>query len=171
MTSGGKRVVELSEEQIAFLRESLSYSAKAFREQSELVTQGWVTLVAIANALFYRRAVLRHGLMGGVLIFDRYVLDSIAQIRFFYGEDRSFRFQRALIQLLCPRPAAGYFLDAPPEVVTARKDVQYGLEELRQEAALYRAEAPAVGMMRLDGERPREDLCEEIATDVWRKLH
>ena len=144
--------------------------AKTFREKSEVLTHGWVTIVALANALFYRRAALRHGWRGGVVIFDRYVLDSVAQLRHFYGEERNFAFQTWLIQALCPRPVRSYFLDVPPETVMARKDLQYGLEQLHHQAKMYRVEAPRLAVARLDGQRPREELCEEIANEVWRAL-
>jgi len=64
-----------------------------------------------------------------------------------------------------------YLIDVPAEVAYARRAEQYSLEELARQAELYRAEAERLGVRRLDGSRPREELCEEIARDVWLCLH
>ena len=52
----------------------------------------------------------------------------------------------------------------------ARKAEQYSLEDLTRQARLYREEAEHLGARTLDGERPREELCAEIAEEVWRAL-
>ena len=52
----------------------------------------------------------------------------------------------------------------------ARKAEQYSLEDLERQASLYREESLRLGVRRLDGELPREQLCAEIGLEVWRAL-
>jgi thymidylate kinase len=100
------------------------------------------------------------------VVCDRFTLDSVVHMRYAYGEHRSFRLQEALIRALSPRPRRSYFLDVPPEVASTRKQ-DFPLEENATRARLYSEERPRFGAVVLDGERPREDLCAEIAADVW----
>ena len=104
------------------------------------------------------------------MICDRYTLDAAAHLRFRYGESHPFRFQIGLVERFSPRPLKAYFVDVSAETAHARKAEQYSLEDLTRQARLYRQEAVGLSVHRLDGERPREELCAEIAEDVWRAL-
>ncbi len=138
--------------------------------QSTVITHVWSTVVGVASAMRYRWTALRHVGKGRIVIYDRYALDSFAQLRYFYGETRDFRFQRWLVRTICPTPRCAYFLDVPPETALRRKREQYNIDQLRRQATLLREEAARFGVRRLDGERSREDLCEEITSEVWRAL-
>jgi thymidylate kinase len=140
------------------------------REQSPLVTSVWATLVSLANALWQARVTARHTLAGRVVIFDRYELDSVVRLRFMYGAERSYALQRRLIRLCSPRPVAAFFLDIDAETSLARKDDRWSLEDLQTQVHLYREEYARLDVTRLDGSRPREELCAEIAEAVWRRL-
>jgi len=141
------------------------------RERSSILTYCWVTMVALANGSSHARRIALNRMRGRVIIFDRYVLDSIARLRFFYGDDQAFGLPRAVIQLLSPRPTAAFFLDVPAEVSAARKDDGWHIDELGQQVRLYREEQARLGVaVRLDGERPEADLAAEIAASVWREL-
>jgi thymidylate kinase len=142
----------------------------AVRERSGFVSNVWVTVVALAHASAQRGEVRSHLRRGVVVICDRYTLDAAAHLRFRYGERRPFRFQIGLVHRFSPRPLRAYFVDVPAETAYARKAEQYSLEELARQAQLYREEAPVLGVRKLDGRRPREELCAEIAEDVWRAL-
>ena len=141
------------------------------RERSNLISQVWVTIVALAHAAAQRRAATADVKRGRIVICDRYTLDAAVQLRFRYGESHGYRFQIGLLARLSPRPVRAYLIDVPAEVAYARRAEQYSLEELARQAELYRAEAERLGVRRLDGSRPREELCEEIARDVWLCLH
>ena len=104
-----------------------------------------------------------------VVIFDRYVLDAIVYVRHRWGHGRSLRWQCRLIQALARGPLGAYLLDVAPETAYARKR-DFPLENLQGRANLYREHWPALGVRRLDGERPRGELCEEIAREVWSLL-
>ena len=103
-----------------------------------------------------------------MVIFDRYVLDSVVRMRVFYGAERPLLLQEALIRLLSPRPACAFFLDIPAETSLARKDDLWTLDELAAQARLYREEHARFGARRLDGECDQEELCARIAEEVWR---
>jgi thymidylate kinase len=128
----------------------------------------WSTAGAAANALAHLRAAAGPIATGKVVIFDRYVLDTIVHLRFTYG-GVPHPAQESLVRLLSPAPAASFFLDVPPEVALSRKQ-DWGLPVLERQAELYRAEHARLGVRRLDGERPQEELAAEIARDVWRRL-
>jgi thymidylate kinase len=135
--------------------------------QNPVLTHAWATLVSLASAGHYRWVVLRHAGSGRVIVFDRFALDTVAQLRFFYGAERSFRAQRALVRFLSPKPILACLLDIPAQVAMERKPEQYDLDQLKQQEVLLREEAPRLGVTRLDGTRPLEVLCEEIATRLW----
>jgi thymidylate kinase len=128
------------------------------------VAHAWVTYVALANALAHRRLARR----GRVAVFDRYVLDSHVRMRELWGG--TFPLARLLLRTLSPRPVCAFLLDVAPETAFARKQDRWSLEALQRQAMTYRDEAAALGVVRLDGDRPREELCAEIAETVWRAL-
>jgi thymidylate kinase len=134
-----------------------------------LLRRGWTLAVAIAYVLSYRTFVLRHGGRGRVVIFDRYVLDACAQMRYFYGGKRDLGFERRLLTLLAPR-AQSYFLDVPPEIALARKREQFDHEQLELQVRLLREDAERLGVTRLNGDAPPDQLRERILADVVRAL-
>jgi thymidylate kinase len=143
---------------------------RSLRQRSELVTQGWVTIVALIQALQHRRAARRHRGTGRIVIFDRYTLDSAAQLRFFYGASHRFRFQKRLVRLVSPQPRMSFLLDVPPETAMVRKELQYTLDEVREQTQLYREELAGLRVRRLDGERPQAELSDEIARAIWQEV-
>jgi thymidylate kinase len=133
------------------------------------VTAVWVTFVALLNVLAQRRALARHALGARVVVYDRHSLDSIVRMRFLYGEAGNSRLQRRLIRAAAPRPRLAYYLDVSPETAYARKQ-DWTLDQLRTQARLYAEETTAFGVHRLDVERPRHEVCAELASEVWRSL-
>jgi thymidylate kinase len=145
-------------------------AAVEIRERSRAISHGWVLILAVVHGLSQRRAVETRLLRGEVVICDRYTLDSAVHLRRRYGADRRFRAQILLMHLLSPRPVRAYFIDVPGVVARARKSDHFDQAELDAQAAAYREEHRGLSVRRLDGERPPESLCEEIAEDVWRAL-
>ncbi len=129
-----------------------------------ILTRLWVTYVALANALSHRRLARR----ADVVVFDRYVLDSVVRMRYLWGG--RFALAAALLRILSPKPALAFLLEVPGEVALARKQDQWGVDELRRQAELYREEADRLGVVRLDGTRPQDELSAEIAEAAWRGL-
>ena len=144
--------------------------ASRLRRRFGTVNDAWVTVVAVAHSRAQRRATAPHIRAGRAVICDRYTLDAAAFLRFRYGEGRRFRRQVRLLERLSPRPLRAYHVDVPADVAHTRKAEQYSLDELERQTRLYREERNALGVTALDGERPREELCTEVALDVWRAL-
>jgi thymidylate kinase len=140
------------------------------RQRSAAANQLWTAVVALLNGLSHLRRAAPHLLLGRIVIFDRYVLDSIVRLRFSYGEQARFPLQRLVIKAFSPRPACAFFLDVPAATALARKQDRWRPEDLDSHVGLYRAEYGREGVQRLDGERPPEALCAEIAEAVWRAL-
>ncbi len=133
-----------------------------------LLGHTWTTFIALTNALAQRRRALRHAGRSRIVMFDRYTLDSVVILRHLWGGERPFA--SWLIRALSPKLVSSFLLDVPAETALARKRDHWDLANLQRLAELYRAEAPRLGVRRLDGERPREELTAEILADVERAL-
>ena len=136
-------------------------------ERSRLVTELWATGLAMAAGVSQRRATRRHVRAGRVVVCDRYTLDSAVRLRGSYAANGTMRLQSWLVGKVSPRPARAYFLEVRPSVAARRKGGRSNLGDLEHQARLYGEEAARMGVRRLDGERPEEDLCGEIAQDLW----
>ena len=128
----------------------------------------WSTAGTAANALAHLRAAGPALAAGKVVIFDRYVLDTVVHLRFTYG-GRPHPVQEWLVRALSPAPLAAFLLDIPPAEAAARKR-DWPLEVLERQAELYRAELDRHGVRRLDALRPPEDLAAEIGVMVLERL-
>jgi thymidylate kinase len=138
--------------------------------QNPLLTHIWATMVCLASSGHYRMVTLRHAGSGRLIVFDRFALDTSAQLRFFYGPEHRFGLQRTLIRMLCPTPIGAWLLDVPGEVALARKPEQYDLAQLKQQETLLREESAHLGVTRVDGTRPMSELCQDIAIEVWERM-
>jgi thymidylate kinase len=142
--------------------------AKLLRQRSRLLTSGWTFALAFANATTHRREVRRRGTR--VVICDRYVLDSMAHLRYRYGLDRTFRWQGALVRVLSPRASAAFFLDVSPATARARKPEQYTTSDLEILRECYLDAASRLTVEVIDGEQPLEDVAASIARHAWLRL-
>ena len=140
------------------------------RRQNVLLTHVWASLVAVASAAYYRYTALRSWGSGRVILFDRYALDTVAQLRFFYGEEHAFAVQRRLVRAICPKPMFAVLLEIPGAVALARKPEQYDLSQLEAQARLLHEESTRLGVHAIAGTRPTEEICEEVARNVWSGL-
>ena len=139
---------------------------RVLRESSSLLTDAWTVVIALANAWSQWRLMYRQLSKGGIVICDRYTLDSIVAMRYAYGEERPFKPLRAALAALYPKPVRAYFLDVSPATALARKG-EWGEEWLTRHRELYLQECPRMGFAVLDGEQPREEVCAQIAREVW----
>jgi thymidylate kinase len=126
--------------------------------------------VALANAWSLGRSVVAHAWTGRVVVADRYHLDSTVRMRFLYDEKRSFGLLRRVASALSPKPRLSFFLDVEPATSLARKEDGWSLEELVVQARFYREEHERFAAVRLDGSRPPDELCSQIAEQAWRAL-
>jgi thymidylate kinase len=140
------------------------FAAPGESRRPSFLTRVWVVYVAVVNGLAHRR--LARG--ADVVVFDRYVLDSVVRMRYLWAA--RFGVAEALLRWLSPAPALAFLLDVSPEVALGRKQDQWDADQLRRHLELYREEAGRLGVVRLDGTRPQEELCAEIAETIWRRL-
>jgi thymidylate kinase len=136
------------------------------RESSSLLTNLWTLMITLANASSQWKLMHRQLLRGGVVICDRYTLDSIVELRYSYGRTRRYRAARAALRSLYPTPVRAYFLDVSPEAALERKG-EWGIRWLTEHRDLYLEECERLGVRMLDGEQPQADICAEIAREVW----
>jgi hypothetical protein len=117
------------------------------------LAQASAAVVALTHAGALRRAVLPGLRAGEIVICDRYTLDASVLLRSHFGEQRRFRLQTGLMHLLTPRPRRAYLIDSPGP-----------------KSVLYREGGQLLGVRPLDGTRARDDLCAEVALDVWQAV-
>ncbi|HVS28204.1 MAG TPA: hypothetical protein VHE14_01545 [Solirubrobacteraceae bacterium] len=125
----------------------------------------WSTVLTLANALSYRRSARGTRTRGRIVIFDRYVLDTVVALRFAYAPEGRLPLQEALVRLLAPAPRCAFLLDAAPETAHARKP-DWSLAQTRMRAELYRRASRSLGVRRLDAERAADELAAQIAREV-----
>jgi thymidylate kinase len=103
---------------------------------------------------------LRRSSRGGVVLFDRYHADLLVDPRRYrYGGPMSLA---RLASFLMPRPDLVIYLDAPAEVLLARKQ-EVPLEALERGRAAYLALAARDGGIRvIDASRPLEVVLDEV---------
>lgn len=150
--------------------ESVDRAGTVLREQPTPVAHAGATVSAVLAALAQRRATRRHLRRGRVVVVDRYTLDTVVHMRFRFGAERRFRAQALLVRALSPRPAVAFLLDISPETAMSRKEHHWTHAEFASQAELYRDEHARLGVIRLDGERPRGELRDEILAAVERAL-
>jgi thymidylate kinase len=139
------------------------------RERWPWLHAAWVNLVAGLNAWWHVRAIGPKLVRGRIVVCDRYVLDSIVQMRYRYGAKRRYRAQLGLLRLVSPKPLRAYLLDVSPTTIHARNR-EYTPRQIELRARLYREEYARLGVTRLDGERPQEELCAQLALEAWEAL-
>jgi hypothetical protein len=168
------RVIALSgvnDEQTAWHAEALQktlarlgFDAVVDRPLSKLSTgtpPGLASVLEVALTLW--RPLLRRPAGGTVLIYHGSALDVAASVSARVTTLGSLSRASRLLRRLAPTPLRSYVFaqtSAAPDRPPAEGD----------QAAAYRAAAGAFGARLLDCERPSEELCEEIAEDVWGAL-
>jgi len=124
-------------------------------------------LLYIANR-YERKADLQRWLDGGlILVCDRYMASSIA-----YGEAQGLDAPWLLeMQKFLPPASATILLDIAPETAAQRKSVdrdryERDLAMLARVRESYHRQAAANGWVRLDGERPKDQVAEDVFAAV-----
>jgi hypothetical protein len=130
-----------------------------------LFAHAWSTVTTLANLLVLRRAGRGTRLGGRIVIYDRYVLDTVVELRFRYAPNGRMPFQEALARGLARPARRAYLLDLPADIAHARKP-DWSLEQTRVRSDLYRQAGEELGVAGLDAARPIEDLSREILSDV-----
>jgi dTMP kinase len=128
-------------------------------------------LLYVANRYEKRAAIEAWLADGAVLLCDRYVASSIA-----YGEAQGLDpAWLAHIQRFLPPPALTLLLDIAPETAVQRKSVgrdryERDLSLLSRVRESYRRQSAAPDWVRLDGERPKDDVSADVIRAVAPRL-
>lgn len=147
--------------------EEIARALQGEREYSADVMQ----LLYVANR-HERKADLERWLESGIiLVCDRYTASSIA-----YGESQGLEADwLADLQRFLPSPALTILLDIAPETAVKRKAVDrdryerdLALQERVRES--YQRQAAAPGWVRIDGERPKDDVAADVFNAVASRL-
>jgi len=129
----------------------------------------WATVGVLVHVTSCRRSARGTRTRGRVVIYDRYVLDSIVDLRFSYAPQGRLPFQEALTRHLAPKPKCAFLLDAPPEVAHGRKP-DWSLEQTRVRARHYRAEYAHLGVHRVDATLPPHEITVQLTRAVLSAL-
>lgn len=121
----------------------------------------------LAEEWFRQCASWYHQLGGCVVIYDRhFVFDFAPEVTGGGGEPLSKRLHRWCLTRIYPRPDLVIFLDAPAEVLFARKG-EWTVEELeRRRRAFLRQGEELPNFIRVDANRPFEEVYDEVATQI-----
>jgi hypothetical protein len=106
-----------------------------------------------------------HQRRGRLVLYDRYVYDALVPTRFHYS--RRGRARRWLLAHACPAPELVVFLDAPGEVLHARKG-EKTVELLESQRRAYRtvlARLPRAAIV--DASRDAEHVRPEVTAIIW----
>jgi thymidylate kinase len=144
-------------------------TGQRLRERSIVLHHGWVTALAVLNAWGHRAAARRAARQGRVLVRDRYVIDSLVQLRTEYGRGGRLPLQSWLLERLTPSAVRSYYLDVPPVIAHERKQ-DYPVADLERHREEYLRAVGSGPVVTLDGRRDAEDLGAQVAVDVWRAL-
>jgi hypothetical protein len=108
-----------------------------------------------------------HQRRGRLVLFDRYAYDALLPTRFRYS--RLGRARRWLLAHACPAPELVVLLDAPGEVLHARKG-EKTVDLLESQRRAYRAllaRLPRAAVV--DASRPAEQVRSEVTAIIWRE--
>jgi thymidylate kinase len=141
----------------------------ALRRRSSLLTFAWSMAITLQFTYRLARAIWPQLARGRVVVCDRYMLDSWVYLLYKFGDYRRYRIQLAILRAVSPKPRHAYLLDVPGAIASARKG-DFLPERNEHRAELYRARVADLGLRRLDGTRPPEELSAEVAREVWRSL-
>jgi thymidylate kinase len=125
------------------------------------------TAAAVSAGLALRRRLT--GSSADVLVLDRYRLDSMVKLGFWYAEVPSAWLSR-VVAWLAPAPDVEILLRVDPGVAYARKAEQWSLSELSRQARLYDEAAGLLSVVVVDGNEDPEAVARLIESRVTTAL-
>ncbi len=147
---------------------------RELRRSSPALSAVWATAVLASVVWTYRRQASRYRGHAGLLVYDRYVLDSAAHLRWRYGvDDATAQRLSRVLRRWSPDPLCAFYLRLDPAAAQERK-LEDRLEDLAAHERGYDAAlsgAAGEGVVVLDAGRAPEDLAAEIAATVFEAWH
>jgi thymidylate kinase len=122
----------------------------------------WIVFVAGVNARSLRR-VASPARQGTSVVCDRWLVDSLVDLRLRYGRHR---LAEGLLKWLVPAADLSMFLDAGWEIAARRKPGDQYEKVLAEAARLYAELAPRHGLSRIDSTAPLERVAAAVARNV-----
>lgn len=131
-----------------------------------LVSWIWILLVAAVNARSLRRSARpRRG--GVAVVCDRWVTDSLVDLRLRYGSHRG---AVLALRAAVPRPDLGLLLSLDAETAARRKPGDQDPAVLRRAVGLYEEEARRGALARVDARASSSEVAAEVVEQVRRLL-
>jgi hypothetical protein len=125
---------------------------------------GIATVAAVSVGLSLRRRASNSS--ADLLVLDRYRLDSLVKLQFWYP-DVSEAWLARVVGALAPAPDVEFLLRVDPAVAYARKPEQWSVNQLSKQARLYdRLAAGPLHVMTLDAHEEADDLAREVISQV-----
>ena len=127
----------------------------------------WVgigTFAAVSAGLSLRRRASNSS--ADVLVLDRYRLDSLVKLQFWYSEVSEAWLAR-VVGALAPAPDVEFLLRVDPAVAYARKPEQWSVDQLLRQARLYdRLATGPLHVVTLDAHEDVDDVAREVSSRV-----
>lgn len=130
----------------------------------------WVGLVVTAHVTKAGWGTWRHVHAGRVVVRDRWLLDAVVHLHDRYGDQLAVEPWARVLGMLLPRPQRAYLLDLAPEEALRRKTEQFDLPQLTRLRTAYLAHLDDCKVVRLDADRPRDELAAGLVRDVLTAL-
>jgi thymidylate kinase len=122
------------------------------------------TFAATSIGLSLRRRASKSS--ADLLVLDRYRLDSLVKLQFWYP-DVSEAWLSRVVGALVPAPDVEFLLRVDPTVAYARKPEQWSVRQLSSQARMYdRLAAGALNVVTLDAHEEADDLACEVLSQV-----
>jgi thymidylate kinase len=125
----------------------------------------WSTLITLANVSSYHRNARGSRLRGRIVIYDRFVLDTLVELRFSYGPESDLPVQESLARVLAPKPQLAFLLDLPAEEALRRKP-DWSAQQTELRRGLYEQLHRSLGVRQIDATRPAEEITYELVREV-----
>ena len=127
----------------------------------------WVmiaTCAAVSVGISLRRRASSSG--ADVLVLDRYRLDSLVKLNYWYAEVSEAWLSR-IVGALAPAPDVEFLLRVDPAVAYARKPEQWSVDQLSRQAGTYdRLAAGPLRVVTLNAEQDADDVARQVRSHV-----
>lgn len=126
--------------------------------RASLVGSVWPILVALSHVRGCRR-LLRARRSGTHVVCDRWLADALIDLHLRYGRQPLAEW---VLRVALPRPDLALLLEVTPAVAALRKPGDQDAETLARMRELYDERATALGLTRIDADRPAAAVCAAV---------
>jgi thymidylate kinase len=134
---------------------------RALRQRFGVLNTIWLFFLTAVHTTSLRHRNRVHVRAGRSVVHDRYLLDSVVQLRDHFGDAPGAGVAERLMRIVTPDPDVAVFLDVPATEAFRRKQ-DFTADELERHRARYLVSAAALGVPVVDGASPPEAVFEEL---------